>query len=198
MTLRIFSFIGLFAILFISCKKDKTSLQQKLDEGQDPLTLLEEYPADSFYSKSYQGGYITRIFQDGHGMVVSKSDVGSNVSWGCGGLEINAADGASLGTGKENTDSINAQCADAASAAAICLTYTAEGYSDWYLPSEKELYYAYSVVHQKGVGDFGTTNYYWTSTELTSTTAKHLLFTDGSVNSSTKSNSHLVRAVRDF
>lgn len=195
---------SLFAVvccsfLILSCKKgDNLTLQERLDSGSTPAELLNDYPVDSFYAKEYQGGYIFQLETDGTGMVVSKTDLDTDASWGCAGNDIQGADGITIGTGLTNTDEIMAECGDFTSAAGLCYHWADGPYSDWYLPSEDELERVYIKVHQKGVGEFAD-NYYWTSSENNGmNTAQHVLFVDGSVSFSTKTNAHYVRAVRNF
>ena len=200
MIARILPLMGIIALTstIISCNKEEgPSLQQQLNDGTSIVTLLESYPVDSFYTKSYAGGYIFHLETNGTGMVVGKTDLSSTVSWGCNASIINGADGSLVGTGMANSDSITSQCSDLNTAAVVCYNSSSEGFTDWYLPSQDELSKVYNFVHNKGVGNFEP-NFYWTSTQISSSTAQHVLFTNGSVSFSTKSNSHFVRAVRNF
>ena len=200
MNTRIFAFFGALSLsmTFIACKKDETpSLQQQLDEGKSITTLLESYPVDSFYAKGYAGGYIFHLESNGTGMVVGKSDLSATAPWGCSSTNINEAEGSGIGDGESNTSSIITQCTDQNNAADLCNSSSADGYSDWYLPSEGELLQVYTKVHLKGVGGFAN-NYYWTSTQASATTAQQVLFDTGNPNFSTKSNLHYVRGVRNF
>lgn len=194
-----FTFTLMLAVSFLACKKEEVqpSLQQQLNEGESIMSLLEDYPLDSFYTKSYAGGYIFYLEANGTGIVAGKSDLNSNAPWGCSSMSIGSGTGSAIGTGQANTDSIVANCPDTLSAAYFCNSSNAAGYSDWYLPSEKELEMMYLRLQQKGVGNFAN-NYYWTSTPVSSNTAQHVLFTNGDVSFSTKSNLHYVRAARNF
>lgn len=199
MKLSISVILAMTVILACNKSNDKNlSLQERLDKGTSPASLLEDYPIDSFYTKNYQGGYIFHLEEDGTGMVVSPNDLSDVASWGCGGSTIGGADGSAIGTGKQNCDSILAQCIDEFSAAFICNDVTLSGYSDWYLPSEKELEKIYLKIRKKGVGNFEN-NFYWSSTEgSTFNTAYHVRFDNGTSGLSTKTNAHFVRAIRNF
>jgi hypothetical protein len=193
--------LSLISAAFVSCKKDSTNeptLQDRLSDGESPQTLISEFPLDSFYSKNYQGGYIFQMNSDGTGMTVSTEDISSTASWGCAGMTINGADGQDVGDGLVNCDSILSQCNDPLGAATLCDQYSVSAQNDWYLPSQQELVLIYQRIHLKNLGGLGD-NYYWSSTEgATANTGKHILFLNGSIGESTKSNSYSVRAVRNF
>lgn len=200
MIARILPLLGIISLTstIVSCKKEESpTLQEQLNDGTSIHTLMESYPVDSFYTKSYGGGYIFHLEANGTGMVVGKTDLSSTATWGCNATAIDGADGSLIGTGKANSDSIVSQCSDPYSAAVLCENSSSEGFTDWYLPSQDELKKVYNFVHNRGVGNFES-NYYWTSTETSLTTGQHVLFTNGSVSLSTKSNAHFVRAVRNF
>jgi Protein of unknown function (DUF1566) len=190
---------SLLIMLSLSCQKDPNpTLQSRLDKGESPTTLLDSYPVDSFYAKIFDGGYIFTLKSNGSGMLVDLSDLSSTASWGCAGNNITGAEGKIVGTGQANTTEIVSGCGDFSAAAGLCDNSTTAGYTDWYLPSEDELFLVYQNVHTKGVGGFAN-DFYWTSTEVPSlNAAQHILFNNGSINFSTKTNTHYVRAIRNF
>lgn len=192
--------IGL-PLLSMGCNKnnDNASVQEQLS-SKTPLEILQDYPVDSLYGKTYAHGLIFYVNEnDGTGMVVSTEDLSQTAYWGCTGSTLSGADSSGIGYGKTNTDEILAGCSDANSAAGLCYYSSAFGSTDWYLPSTGELEMIYSKIHLAGLGNFPSNDYYWTSTEDTGfNTAMHVSFADGSANFSTKSNAHRVRAVRSF
>ena len=99
-----------------------------------------------------------------------------------------------IGTGKANTTAINAQCG-AETAASIAASYSLNGFSDWYLPSQDELNLLYA--QKTVVGGFAN-NGYWSSTEYDSGYAWYQTFDDGGQNYFGKEYLLPVRAVRAF
>jgi hypothetical protein len=129
--------------------------------------------------------------------VATIADISSGAIWGCQGTTISGADGTALGTGNQNTIDIMAGCADAGIAARLCGDLVEGGYSDWYLPSKDELNKLY--LNKDAIGGF-TSNYYWTSTEASSTTAWVQIFGFGGQFEASKNTPFPlpVRAVRSF
>ncbi len=153
---------------------------------------------------SYQGGTVAYILQSGdlgysstvqHGIIVSTSDQSISALWGCSGTNISGADGVVVGTGNQNTSDIVNNCSVSAIAARICSALTSGGYSDWYLPSKDELNKIYT--NRSLLGSFST-GYYWTSSEISSTTAWSQSFPGGVQLSMSKSSLFYVRAIRTF
>ena len=115
-----------------------------------------------------------------------------------------------IGTGKANTESIIAQNNGASSAAKVCRDYQGGGYSDWFLPSQDEIWQMCWVLHSRmydtidnpaygtnRVGGFINT-YYWSSTEFGSGNAMYHRFATGQSNNTNKTASYRVRAIRAF
>jgi len=148
--------------------------------------------------QSYGGGiifYLDSLKQ--HGLIAALSDASGGVQWYNGGyIATNALD-STIGGGQANTTAIiNVQ--SAGTYAANVASQTANGYSDWYLPSKAELALMYTNLHVKGLGGF-VGNYYWTSTEYNANQAWAQDF--GQVNSQFgywKNNQAHVRPVRKF
>ena len=97
-------------------------------------------------------------------------DLGA-AEWGCHDTLILGADGTGIGEGYQNTIDIEAGCTKANTAADYCANSSAQGYSDWFLPSKEELNQMYlnksyidSTSLSNGGAAFGT-KYYWSSSE---------------------------------
>jgi hypothetical protein len=128
-------------------------------------------------------------------------DMEGSYQWGCYETSISGADGESIGTGYQNTLDIVSGCSETPIAASIALAYESEGYSDWYLPSEDELYEMYSTIGNGGpegdIGGFGY-NWYWSSSEYSNSSAWSVYFDNGLTLSSGKYYTYRVRVIRAF
>jgi hypothetical protein len=169
--------------------------------GAASMRAIRELIAVGYY---YGGGRVAYIFQPGdpgyvagelHGLIIGTSNLGSLEAWGCESTPISGADGIALGTGNQNTTDIDAGCTDSNIAADRCINLVLNGYSDWFLPSRDEMYKIW--LNRSYLGSFST--YYWTSSEVSSTHAMSITWSDGSIASSYKvSQSFYVRPVRQF
>ncbi len=121
---------------------------------------------------SYKGGIIFWIDGTGeHGLIAATTDQSTGVKWNNGIDRNTGASGDGLYAGSMNTFLIVAtQITDNQTgdfAAKVCADYsvTVDGvtYSDWYLPSDYELYLLYQQENAVG-GLYGNT--YWSSTEV--------------------------------
>ena len=111
----------------------------------------------------------------------STADPGAE-GWGCSGQDITGADGTGLGTGRQNTSDIVAECEASGYAAKLADQYSNSGETDWYLPSRDELNALCKWAHddsvnvacnENGGGQYAplirggfSLRYYWTSTEV--------------------------------
>jgi hypothetical protein len=82
-------------------------------------------------------------------------------------------------------------CAD------ICDNLIRGGKSDWYLPSKDELNLMYTILKVNGIGNF-TAGYYWSSTQIDSTSANLQYLVNGTQSNYSKENNFYVRAIRQF
>ena len=110
--------------------------------GTSNITLYAEWTPYGLLNVGPAGG---KIFYDkGHYsegwryLEAAPTDQSTGTDWGCYETAISGADGTEIGTGKQNTLDIVADCATSGSAAAVCATLTSGGYSDWFLPSLDE------------------------------------------------------------
>jgi hypothetical protein len=150
------------------------------------------------------GGVIAYILQNGdpgydpditRGLITTPANLSMETEWGCNGTEIPGADGAAIGTGRQNTVDIVAGCATAGIAAKLCADYSVNGYNDWYLPCQDELYRLY--LNKVAIGGFPN-NYYWSSTEVDNNNAVRLYIANGVIANSNKYAFNSVRCIRAF
>jgi len=153
----------------------------------------------------YQGGLIFYIDETGeHGLVAAMEDLPGTYEWGCTGTDISGADEWHIGAGLQNTLEIVAGCSETPIAASEALAYESEGYSDWYLPSRKELVEMYNTIGNGGsegnIGGFETSTWpiYWSSSENYYSYAWNINISDGDDDSWPKSNASRVRVIRAF
>jgi len=129
------------------------------------------------------------------------SDQSTGVQWYNGSYVLVNAGGVAVGTGQANTTAIvNAQ-GTGTYAAQICADLVIGSYSDWFLPSQDEIYQMYvnlEAAPYGGVGGFVAASLYWSSTEYTSAIAGEHYFLSSTAGGTDKSAAVRVRAVRAF
>jgi hypothetical protein len=141
-----------------------------------------------------------------HGLVVALKDQSSAIRWSKGtNIQTNATDTA-IGTGASNTTQIISEqgATEISYAAGLARAYRGGGYEDWFLPSQYEMVELfdkkYIVESLAEVDAFSTANYYWTSTEK-STSHASMCFSGGLGGAGSReklSGIGKVRAVRSF
>ena len=133
-----------------------------------------------------------------NGLICKTSDMTSR-QWGCYGSAISGANGATIGTGNQNTIDVVNGCATRPIAASDCYDYNDGTYSDWYLPSIDELSQVY--VQKTAIGDTWASSRYWASTEGDGTNygAKAVYMPTGAVSLGYgRDNSLPFRPIRNF
>jgi type II secretory pathway pseudopilin PulG len=179
--------------------------ESTIDTSAGSLKLASAEVVDVAVGDSYGGGIVAYILQEGdpgydsstqHGLIAAPTNQadGAEVPWGCYGTFLSGANGNLLGAGNQNTIDILAGCGESSIAARYCADLTLGGYSDWYLPSENEIYKLY--LNQNAIGGF--VNYFWSSTQRDASDAVLQYFGNGNSFYSSKSNTAYVRAVRSF
>jgi len=201
-----------------SCENE--TVQHQLDNGIPPLELLNAsvpIPIDSFYGKTYEGGFIFYLTAEGTGMVAATENQSTAAIWGCFGTNImnlanvtecpgmgdcqqplpeDTVEGARIGDGAANTDAIldmTNGCTEDGIAAKLCRGLG----DDWFLPSRGELNLMYTNLHAEGHGGFAA-DWYWSSTEFDDGAAWNQDFEFGNQSSFGKPSFIHVRAARAF
>jgi hypothetical protein len=122
----------------------------------------------------------------------ASQNIGSGTPWDVNGRSVNGT-GTTVGTGKRNTEIM---VEAGITAGQIARQYSQGGYSDWFLPSKDELDFMYRNLKQRGVGNFGS-GQYWSSSVYGGSLAWAQSFSDGS-QTPPHMDTRLVRAVRAF
>jgi hypothetical protein len=142
-----------------------------------------------------------------HGLIVDKVDLSTSQVWSNIDSILIGPSAQSNWDGLSNCNAIVAQPGHTNSAAAICLSSTNGGQSDWYLPSIQELtmlWNNYYTIERSFLQIVGSNQlqaaYYWSSTERVNGIVRNFNFFDGEGNSDlgNKNNVNYVRAVRAF
>ncbi|MCR4676862.1 MAG: DUF1566 domain-containing protein [Sphaerochaetaceae bacterium] len=120
--------------------------------------------------------------------------------------------GTAIGTGRKNTELLVKAMGNSAYsnyigpdktasyAAKLCSDFVYNGFDDWFLPSEDELYLMYVNLHKAGLGDFNYDGSYWSSSESDNNVeyAWKQYFWNGNWNTLRREDSLRVRAIRAF
>ena len=193
---------------------DSEKIQSLLDGGKTPIELFNDNaPLESLYGKMYAGGLIFYLNEtDGTGLVAATIDQSFGAKWGCLGIDIQGLnnanilnppnpeteDGAKVGDGKSNTDTIldlASGCNEEGIAAKLCRDLG----EDWFLPSRGELTLMYTNLHKNGHGGFSAAHGYWNSTEFDNNRSWTQYFgEDNRFSFDVKQNDNRVRAARAF
>jgi hypothetical protein len=170
-----------------------------------------------YVGELFGGGIVFYVYNNGaNGLIASLDDLdgGSGVAWSAT-QTVSVPSGAlNMTNGSTNTAAIVAQDALAGYAATLCSSYSAGSFTDWYLPSNRELYLlaSHDVLMDQILDNDGlpatngfsqeylapTYGKYWSSTESGSNSAWAYNFGNGSSGASDKYGTSRVRAVRAF
>ena len=154
--------------------------------------------------ESYGGGIVFYVYDGGqHGLIAATADQGAGIQWYNGTNRYTGTTGDGLNAGAMNTAMIVAtQMADNQTgnfAAKVCADYSVTvgdvTYGDWYLPSKYELNLLYL---QKNVVSGFVPDYYWSSTEYSSSNAWSEYFGSSDQYTDSKTYTNRVRAIRAF
>ena len=187
------------------------TIQDLLDGGQTPTNLYYGgVTFDSLYGKMYAGGLIFFLYPGAEIGLVAAPPFWDGINdpdpigpWGCIYVDIQGAQGTTIGAGAQNTIDIEAGCGTSGIAADLCANLVLNGFNDWFLPSKDELNEMYLKVGQgaagpnQNIGGFANGSY-WSSTEENSMSS---WFHDFNINGQYTDDKELwyrVRPVRAF
>lgn len=162
--------LGVFLLTIFSCGEPPVDLQQALNDGDTPLSLLNSgEEVSDFYGLIYEGGMIFHLTENGTGLVAAPDPINVTTEWGCSSGLFDAkfagATGVSVGTGASNTQIIVDSCMEANTAAKFCDAFAVNGHSDWFLPSKDELSLIYDNLFRNLNVAFAEGTYYTSSEE---------------------------------
>jgi len=150
------------------------------------------------------GGIIFYLDSTGkHGLVCADKDQSTGSKWHHGAFTNTKTFDSIVGSGKDNTAKIIVSQGTKPYAAQLCYDLSLGGFSDWYLPSKKELSLMFTNIGRgakapnKDVGNFAE-DFYWSSTELDLNFAWAQYFLIGNIFTDLKNHDCRVRAVRSF
>ena len=165
-----------------------------VDGGLTATCAVTVNSASVAIGDSYGGGIVAYILQPGefngvygydaniqHGLIAAAADQSTGIQWYNGGYVgyvyvVTGATGAAIGTGQANTTAIVTIQGAGSYAAQLCNDLTEGGYSDWFLPSKRELNKLYT--NKVAIGGF-TDDYYWSSSEYNAISAWPQSFLNG-------------------
>ena len=154
-----------------------------------------------YIGEKYGGGRIFWLEPGSNGqkgLIAAEEDTAQLALWSkLNGYDPYATWGrdASIGAGQANTAAMLATPAAAGQAVKFVNDLIIGEYTDWFMPSERELYQMWYRRYQ--IGGMGTKTY-WCSTERSWYQAYCIRFSDGTTHRRDKDNRYYVRAIRKF
>ena len=168
---------------------DNGTCEYSHDQSSNSCSNLNPKIGDYF-----EGGYIVEISDDGSEyLIASNYDLNSPFDWGCNSYEIT---GAETESGFINTSDFINNCSETNNIFNYVDTSQINGYSDWYVPSNKEMQLIYELFKNDYTENSFDNWIYWTSNEYSSTRAYNFNMTTGSNSYSYKTSDLYVRPVR--
>jgi hypothetical protein len=105
--------------------------------GPETTVTINAFSGGHYIGESFAGGIIFYLDETGqHGMVCSPETIGPFL-YGCG--DIDSHSEVTFGSGAQNTANMVGSCSGVITAASEILSFSGNGFSDWFLPSKEEL-----------------------------------------------------------
>jgi len=170
----------------------------------DPPTIgaFESFEVGDFYA----GGVVFWLDGNGGGLVCDIYN--QQYHWWNGENLTTGATATAIGTGQANTTTIidvQGTGDPGTYAAEYCANFTSGGYSDWFLPSQDELFQMHThfdIISTTSVAQGGELleqyGEYWSSTELSQERARAIQLAGGAYDNTLKNAHNMIRAVRAF
>ena len=164
------------------------------------------FPVEGYGTNGVDAGYFPGY--TAYYLEAAPTDSGT-AQWGSYGTEIigvttftslSSPLASEKGNGRKDTQIIVAYLTanpETGRAAQLCAAETFGGYNDWFLPSLGELDLLYQNRGAAGITGMDT-NWYWSSSQYSTTNACFQLFNNGAQSNSGKNSTYSVRAVRAF
>ncbi len=123
----------------------------------------------------------------------ASSDANNNFTWDCAGTLLSSTS-TGIGAGYANTVAMATNCPQTTAAATIVRKLTWGNQNDWYIPSSEESAIMYG--QRSLIANWSTTGSYWTSTEVSATTAFRQQ--QSTLTSTVKTSNGIIRPIRAF
>jgi hypothetical protein len=170
----------------------------EIPSGQRVGSGSKAYPSAEFTPTCSDTDFLTKNWNDGsigtYYDIPGLTNYADNVGVGFGDYNSDQ------NYGSTNTSNIVAITASTEggrhAAASYCENLVYGGYNDWYLPNRYELNLMDS--HRPSIPGLVTGVYYWSSTEMSSSSVWKQRFSDGSQDGALKDEANLVRCVRRY
>ena len=160
----------------IDCTQEDLSIQEKLDSGCNPFDLIDAgYTVDELYGSTFGGGLVLYMDTDlRKGMVAATDRQHGGLAEYNDAVSVKESQAPptslELWEGENNTELwVNAgyaspDCPRTSDVLCDCYESSHEGFTDWFVPSKKEMNKLRINLIKQGIDPWGTTEFdYWTS-----------------------------------